>query len=84
MQSLPQRAAVLSSAEAKLKESDLGYVRGSCAAAGSDSGLLKGIALLKEIKGITTIFFSNDDIVRHPLVGKIVKAFDRKKKADSE
>ena len=49
-----------------------------------DSGLLKGIALLKEIKGITTIFFSNDDIVRHPLVGKIVKAFDRKKKADSE
>lgn len=44
-----------------------------------DSGLLKGIALLKEIKGITTIFFSNDDIVRHPLVGKIVKAFDKKK-----
>lgn len=39
-----------------------------------DSGLLKGIALLKEIKGIKTIFFSNDDIVRHPLVGKIVKA----------
>ena len=44
-----------------------------------DSGLLKGIALLKEIKGITTIFFSNEDIVRHPLVGKIVKAFDKKK-----
>ena len=43
-----------------------------------DSGLLKGIAMLKEIKGITTIFFSNEDIVRHPLVGKIVKAFDRK------
>ncbi|MBQ9184369.1 MAG: PhoH family protein [Bacteroidales bacterium] len=49
-----------------------------------DSGLLKGIALLKEIKGITTIFFSNDDIVRHPLVGKIVKAFDRKKKQEEE
>lgn len=45
-----------------------------------DSGLLKGIGMLKEIKGITTIFFSSDDIVRHPLVGKIVKAFDRKKK----
>ena len=43
-----------------------------------DSGLLKGIALLKEIKGITTIFFTNEDIVRHPLVGKIVKAFDRR------
>lgn len=41
-----------------------------------DSGLLKGIALLKEIKGVGTIFFSNEDIVRHPLVSKIVKAFD--------
>ena len=42
-----------------------------------DSGLLKGIGLLKDIKGIETIFFSNEDIVRHPLVTKIVKAFDR-------
>ena len=42
-----------------------------------DSGLLKGISLLKNIKGIETIFFSNEDIVRHPLVTKIVKAFDR-------
>lgn len=41
-----------------------------------DSGLLKGVNLLKNIKGIETIVFSNDDIVRHPLVGKIVKAFD--------
>ena len=42
----------------------------------SDSGLLKGIELVKGIKGISTIFFSNEDIVRHPLVNKIVKAFD--------
>ncbi len=42
-----------------------------------DSGLLKGISLLKGIKGVSTIFFSSEDIVRHPLVGKIVKAFDR-------
>ena len=41
-----------------------------------DSGLLKGISMLKDIKGVSTIFFSNDDIVRHPLVTKIVKAFD--------
>ena len=47
-----------------------------------DSGLLKGIDMLKAIKGISTIFFSNEDIVRHPLVGKIVKAFDHRKKAD--
>ena len=42
-----------------------------------DSGLLKGITLLKGIKGIETVFFTNEDIVRHPLVTKIVKAFDR-------
>ena len=41
-----------------------------------DSGLLKGIELTKNIKGVKTIFFKNEDIVRHPLVSKIVKAFD--------
>ena len=43
----------------------------------SDSGLLKGIDLVKGIKGISVIRFSNDDIVRHPLVTKIVRAFDK-------
>lgn len=42
----------------------------------SDSGLLRGIELLQNIKGIATIRFSNEDIVRHPLVTKIVKALD--------
>lgn len=42
-----------------------------------DSGLLKGISLLKDIKGIRIITFTREDIVRHPLVTKIVKAFDR-------
>lgn len=41
-----------------------------------DSGLLKGISLLKGIQGISTITFTNEDIVRHPLVTRIVKAFD--------
>ncbi len=41
-----------------------------------DSGLMKGIELTKNIKGIKTITFKNEDIVRHPLVSKIVKAFD--------
>ena len=43
-----------------------------------DSGLLAGIKLLEGIKGIATIRFTNEDIVRHPLVTKIVKAFDQK------
>lgn len=42
-----------------------------------DSGLLKGIELTKGIKGIKSIFFKNEDIVRHPLVTKIVKAFEK-------
>lgn len=42
-----------------------------------DSGLLKGIELTKDIKGIRTITFRNEDIVRHPLVAKIVKAFEK-------
>ena len=42
-----------------------------------ESGLMKGIELIKDIKGVSCIFFGNDDIVRHPLVNKIVKAFDK-------
>ena len=42
-----------------------------------DSGLLKGIELVRGIKGISVVRFSADDIVRHPLVSKIVRAFDQ-------
>ena len=52
----------------------------------SDSGLLAGMRLLEGIRGIAAVTFSSEDIVRHPLVTKIVKAFDRAeegmKKAD--
>ena len=41
-----------------------------------DSGLLRGIDLVKHLKGVATVFFDDRDIVRHPLVSKIVKAFD--------
>ena len=41
-----------------------------------DSGLLRGIELVKDLKGVSAIFFDDRDIVRHPLVSKIVKAFD--------
>ena len=50
----------------------------------SDSGLLAGIKLLEGIKGITTIRFRTEDIVRHPLVTKIVRAFDNKKAGPQE
>jgi len=49
-----------------------------------DSGLLAGIKLLEGIKGIATIRFTTQDIVRHPLVTKIVRAFDAQKKPSTE
>lgn len=39
-----------------------------------DSGLEKAVERLSRIKGVATITFGNEDIVRHPLVGKIVTA----------
>lgn len=42
-----------------------------------DSGLLKGISLLKDLNGVSTIIFRTEDIVRHPLVTKIVKRFEK-------
>ncbi len=50
----------------------------------ADSGLLKGISLVKDIKGVGVVFFSNDDVVRHPLVTKILKAFDRHENPEIE
>lgn len=49
-----------------------------------DSGLVRGINMLKNIKGVSTIFFNNEDIVRHPLVTKIVKAFDSAETQEDE
>ncbi len=47
-----------------------------------ESGLLRGIELTSGIKGVVTIAFNREDIVRHPLVSKIVDAFERIEKKD--
>lgn len=46
----------------------------------NDSGLLRGVEMLKGIRGIAVIRFTKEDIVRHPLVGKIVKVFEEQEK----
>ena len=43
----------------------------------SDSGLMRGVQLVRDIKGISVVEFGKEDIVRHPLVTKIVDAFER-------
>ena len=48
-----------------------------------DSGLMRSINMLKGIKGIAAIFFGSEDIVRHPLVTKIVKAFDSSEREEA-
>jgi phosphate starvation-inducible PhoH-like protein len=41
------------------------------------SGLKVGERILQDIEGISFIYFSEQDVVRHPLVARIVKAYDR-------
>ena len=42
-----------------------------------ESGLLDAITILKDVKEIATCNFSRKDIVRHELVRKIIKAYER-------
>ncbi len=48
--------------------------------AGKNSGLVEALEILDGIKGIKFIYFSRDDVVRHPLVQKIIDAYDIKDK----
>jgi phosphate starvation-inducible PhoH-like protein len=42
----------------------------------NNSGLLRSIDLLKKLNEISVVNFDHTDVVRHPLVTKIVKAYD--------
>ncbi len=43
---------------------------------GTRSGLLDAVRLLEDVDGIGTAFFTDADVVRHPLVARIVKAYE--------
>jgi len=45
--------------------------------AGQTSGLAEAVRLLADVEGIGRVVFTNEDVVRHELVGKIVAAYDR-------
>lgn len=45
---------------------------------GATSGLADAVAVLKGVSGVASVGFSNSDIVRHALVGRIVAAYDKK------
>ncbi len=44
---------------------------------GQTSGLVEAVDLLDEVDGIARIRFGSSDVVRHPLVGRIVEAYER-------
>ena len=46
---------------------------------GTPSGLQDAITTLQGVRGVGFINFTEQDVVRHPLVSRIVRAYDRKK-----
>ena len=48
--------------------------------AGKLSGLLHAKRVLKEIEGLSFCYFTDKDVVRHPLVAKIIRAYESDKK----
>ncbi len=47
------------------------------------SGLVEAIELLNGIEGIKVIEFSKEDVVRHPLVQKIIEAYEKKEEEEN-
>ncbi len=47
------------------------------------SGLIEAMSILRDIEGIGMQFFRESDVVRHPLVARIVKAYDQSQRESS-
>jgi phosphate starvation-inducible PhoH-like protein len=43
---------------------------------GKPIGLIEAIKILKSIEGIKFIYLSKKDVVRHPLIQKIIQAYE--------
>ena len=51
---------------------------------GVQSGLRHVLDVLKDVEGIGLIHFANSDVVRHPLVQKVVEAYDKFETAEKK
>ncbi|MGR3765075.1 PhoH family protein [Rossellomorea sp. NS-SX7] len=47
---------------------------------GVESGLISSERILKDVKGVSFIYLEQADVVRHPLVAKIINAFEKNEK----
>lgn len=45
-----------------------------------ESGLMDAVGILKEVEGIGVTEFSDADVVRHPLVARIIRAYEEREK----
>ena len=50
----------------------------------SQSGLIKSKNILKHLKEIKVVEFDHNDVVRHPLVSKIIRAYQKKSTDDQD
>ncbi|MCC6877456.1 MAG: PhoH family protein [Sandaracinaceae bacterium] len=50
--------------------------------AGKKSGLADALRLLGGVEGIATCYFTDADVVRHPLVARIVRAYEQREAAE--
>lgn len=41
------------------------------------SGLVQALTVLRDVDGIRAVRFDDGDVIRHPLVGRVVKAYDQ-------
>jgi phosphate starvation-inducible PhoH-like protein len=48
------------------------------------SGLRHVIEVLRDVDGISFTFFTSRDVVRHPLVAKIVRAYEAAEQRDAD
>ena len=51
---------------------------------GAKSGLKEAVEILREVRGIAFTRFVSADVVRHPLVGRIVEAYEAHTEAEAE
>ncbi len=51
---------------------------------GTRSGLVDAVTRLRHLPGVGVVHFGREDVVRHPLVGAIIEAYDRPAPADDE
>jgi phosphate starvation-inducible protein PhoH and related proteins len=51
---------------------------------GARSGLVEALDILQDIEGITIVMFDGQDVVRHPLVQDIIRAYEKRSASRSD